>query len=154
LIEKYLLALKCLLASFKIEPSHPVVHEHIVRFKQAIDATPSTLSSKTAEAIQAEFDLIPSSISILSFNDEFLSNHKDSARHVIAALRVRKSLPSHDQAKLEKDLLAVLELSSITLEDAVDGLDLLASWNSSHSEAYRTKALSKWPEATIFAPRQ
>lgn len=146
---KFLLALRCLLAASKLDPEHPMVHEHTVRFKLEIDAALASLSPKTAEVIKAEFTLLPESIDLAKFNDEFLSKHKDSARHILAVERIRKLLPNYDQRKSEADVLAILTLPSITLSEATDGLDVLVSWNSS-SESYRSKAHSIWPEATIF----
>lgn len=146
---KFLLALRCLLAASKLDPEHPMVHEHMVRFKLAMDAASTSLSPKTAEVIKAEFTLLPESTDLANFNAEFLSKHKDSARHILAVERVRKLLPNHDQKKSEADVLAILALPGITLSEATDGLDVLSSWNS-NTESYRSKAHSKWPEATIF----
>lgn len=149
-LDKFLLALRCLLAASKLDPEHPMVHEHTIRFKLATDAASASLSPKTAEVIKTEFTLLPDSTDLAKFNAKYLSKHEDSARHILAVERVRKLLPNYDQQKSEADIHAILALPSTTLSEATDGLDVLCSWNSS-TESYRLKAQSKWPEATIFA---
>lgn len=146
---KYLQALKCLLAAYAIDPSHPTVHSQSIHFKSAI--ANATLPPKVAEVINAEFNLPVSKESPAELNEKFLSNHKNSARHVFSAMRVRSHLPSNDQAKNEAAILEVLSFPTISLEEAGEGLLLLQSWKSSQVAAYRSKAASKWPEATVFA---
>jgi peptide alpha-N-acetyltransferase len=125
------------------------VHEYIVRFKQAIDAS-SALNPKTAEVIKSEFTLFPDSTTLSQFNSDFLLKHKDSARHIITSVRVRHSLHSSDISEDEADLLIALNLPGTTLEEAIEGLELLSSLKSSKPETYRSNAKSKWPEATAF----
>ena len=148
--DKILLALRCLLAASKLDPEHPMVHEHIVRFKLAMNGMSSSISPKTAAVVKAEFTLLPESTDLAHFNDEFLAKHNDSALHILAGVRVRKLLANHDQKKSEADVHVILDLPNITLLEATEGLKVLVSWNSS-TDSYRSKAHSKWPEATIFA---
>jgi hypothetical protein len=142
--------LKCLLAASKIDASNPIVHEQIIRFKLAIDAASSSLKPQTAEVIKSEFTLLPGSTSLPDYNSSFLSKNKISPRHVYAGLRVKHLLPSHDQSKNETEIFSTLDSTSIRLEEATEGLDLLKSWKSSKVDDYKTKAAAKWPEATIF----
>jgi hypothetical protein len=118
-----------------------------------LDGASSTLSPKAAEVIKTEFNLLPESTTPSKFNDEFLSKHSNSASHVLAAHRVRKQLPSNDQKESEAGVLAILSLSNLSLEEAIEGLDTLSSWNSS-TQSYSSKAHSRWPEATIFKPSE
>lgn len=148
LAERYLLALRCLLAASRLDSEHPTVHEHIVRFKQAISAS-SSLKPKIAEVIMLEFTLFPDSTTLSQFNDDFLLKHKDSASHIIAGARVQHSLRPGDQTE-NTDLQNILNLPTTTLEQAIEGLELLSSWKSPKVETYRLYAKSKWPEATAF----
>ena len=120
-----------------------------MRFKLAIDAAAASIPEKPAEVIKTEFTLFPELITPLAFNEEFLSKQNDSARHIFAALRVRQLLPSHEESKSESEILRSLGLPSITLTEAIEGLELLSSWKSS-TESYVSKANSLWPEATVF----
>lgn len=148
--EKYLLALKCLLASSSLSPAHPTVHEQTIRFQQAI-TTPSITSSitpKTFDLIKELFTLFPSDTSLEAFNEQYASEHKDSAREVLSVLRVRQLLaPSEKNAK---DVVGILDLESVTLEEGREGLELLKEWGSKEVEGYGVNAAGKWPEASGF----
>ena len=148
-LDKYLLALRCLLAACGLDPTHPTVHEQIVRFKLAIDSASATIPEKIAEVIKAEFTLFPDSTTPSEFNEDFLSRYSDSAPHIYAALRVRQLLPSHDKQKSEAKVLACLQIPGIKLAEAIEGLELLSSWRS-NTESYLSQAHSLWPEATAF----
>lgn len=147
--DKYLLALKCLLAASAIDSEHPKVHEHIVHFKQALDTDSASINPKSLEIIKSEFTLFPASTTISQYNDGYLSKHKDSARSTLSALRVRKSLPDSDSS-CDKDVAAVLKLSDITLEETVEALELLTLWKSSEVESFGLSAAGKWPKASVF----
>jgi hypothetical protein len=138
------------LAAAKINTDHPTVHEHTIRFKLAVDSASSSLKPQTAEVIKSEFNLLAASGSLTAVNSSFLSKYQDSPRHIFAALRVNQLLPSKNESKDQQAVLNTLDLSSITLEDASEGLDLLQSWKSSQVDTFRSKATSRWPEATIF----
>jgi hypothetical protein len=150
-----MLALKCLLAAAVLDKEHSKVHQQIVRFKLAIDSefksAESTISPKTKEVILSEFSFIPSSTSLIQFNDDYLSKHKDCARRTLSALSVRKILSPDSASTCEKDVTAVLKLPKITVGEAQEALELLRSWNSKEVESFKSSAAQKWPKATIFA---
>lgn len=148
LAEKHLLALRCLLSASAIDAEHPKVHEHIVRFKQAMDADAESINPTSAEIIKSEFTLFPASKSLAEYNDEYLSKHKSSASSTLSALRVRKIL--NPASNPDKDIVGVLNLQDITLETAVSALELLKSWKSSEVESFQSTAAAKWPKATLF----
>lgn len=124
-----------------------------MRFKLAIDDAAASIPEKAAEVIKVEFNLFPPSTTPLDLNEDFLSKNSDSARHIFAGLRVRQLLPSHDKSKSESEILATLNLPTIKLAEAVEGLELLSSWKSS-TESYVSKANSLWPEATVFKAKK
>ncbi|TKA75209.1 hypothetical protein B0A49_02407 [Cryomyces minteri] len=150
--EKYLLALKCLLAASSVEPSNPTLHEQTIRFRRTLDARPTPLPPKVSEVINSTFTLLPASTSLIAHNDAYLSKHAHSASAVQAGLRVRKLLDAATQPQNEKDLIATLELSGATLEEAKAGLALLGDWSSAQEvkKAYLEAAGKRWPEATAF----
>lgn len=65
---------------------------------------------------------------------------------------MRYILDNSSKSENEKDLLKTLDLSTISLEEAEAGLDLLDEWKSEQKtkDEYKTKAASRWKEATIF----
>ena len=115
-----------------------------------MDGLSEPLHPKVAEIIKSEFTLIPPSQSVVNFNDEFINKHKDSVSHIQSALRARQNIDKDSLEQNEKDLLATLDLPSITMEEAKAGSDLLRWWRSSKLDTYNAKAASKWPESTIF----
>ena len=149
--EKYLLALKCLLATAALDKEHSKVHEQTIRFKLAIDKDLEGVPAKSAEVIKSEFKLLPASSNLTQYNDEYLSRHKDCARRTISALKARKLLAPSSATQIEKDVVGVLKLPTITLEEAVEGLELLSLWKSNEVGAFRKEAAAKWPKAVAFA---
>ena len=149
--EKYLLALKCLLAAWTLNKEHSKVHEQLIRFKQAIDQDSETLAPQAAEIIKSEFTLLPASKSLLQYNEDYLSRNKDCARRTLSALKVRKLLSPQSAVSCKKDAVDVIKLPSITIEEAKEALELLRSWNSSDIDSIRSQAAAKWPRATAFA---
>jgi N-alpha-acetyltransferase 15/16, NatA auxiliary subunit len=58
--EKYLLALKCLLAASDIDSSNSTVREQIFRFSKALDEKSASLPAQVLEAIKEEAKKLPS----------------------------------------------------------------------------------------------
>ncbi|KAI1423372.1 tetratricopeptide [Xylaria sp. FL1777] len=147
--EKYLLALHCLNAALAIDATNPVVHEQAVRFHKELGSKLASLPAKVAEVIKAEFTAINASTDLKQYNNEFLEKHKDSAAHVVSAIKVRKLL-GEDQKTCEKALFGVLSLKSEDWEPAAEALGLLYQWRSSEADAFRKAADETWPEVTLF----
>lgn len=150
-IEKYLLALKCLLAAAALDKTHPKVHEHIVRFQLVLTQDSETLSPTAKSIIDSEFTLLPSSVDLAVYNNEYLSANISSARSALSALKVRKLLQPESAPAVAKDVAAVIELPSISFDEASDALQLLQVWKSGEVEGFKSAAAKKWPHATIFS---
>ncbi|KAI5926232.1 NMDA receptor-regulated protein 1-domain-containing protein [Camillea tinctor] len=148
--EKYLLALRCLNAALAIDATNPTVHEQVVRFRQELDSKLASLPSKVTEVLKSEFKAIEASADLKAYNAEFLEKHKDSASHVISAIKTRKLL-GEDAEQCEKDLNNVLSLASIDYETAAEALSLFMQWRSSGADAFKKASHEKWPEVTLFA---
>jgi peptide alpha-N-acetyltransferase len=149
-IEKYLLALRCLLAAAALDKEHSKVHEQIFRFKLAVDKDLEGVPLKSVEIIKSEFTLLPKSTPLSQVNDEYLTKQKDSARGTLSALRVRKLLSPDSASSCERDVAAVIKLPNITMEEAKEALELLSSWQSAEVGSFRSGAASKWPKASAF----
>lgn len=145
------MALKCLLAAAALDKEHSKVHEQIIRFKLAIDNNKETLSPQAAEVIKSEFNLLPAGADVTAYNDEYLSRNKDCSRRMVSALKVRKLLSPDSASSVEKDVVGVLDLPSITLDEAKEAYALLSAWKSNEAEAFRQLAEAKWPNASVFA---
>jgi peptide alpha-N-acetyltransferase len=148
--EKYLLALKCLLAASVLDKEHSKVHEQTIRFKLALDENIKGLPTTSAEVIKTEFTLLPIPVNLAQYNDDYLSKHKDCARRTLSALKVRRMLSPNSAPSIERDAVAILNLPDITFEEAKEGLVVLNAWKSSEAETFRKIAATKWPKATVF----
>ncbi|OTA87776.1 hypothetical protein M434DRAFT_399365 [Hypoxylon sp. CO27-5] len=148
--EKYLLALRSLNAALALDPEHPMVHEQVIRFRQALNSKLESLPPKVAEVLKSEFTAVDASTDLKKFNDDFKEKHKDSPSHVISAIQAEKLLGG-DKKKSEKDLAGVLNLKGIQHDQAIEVLALLKSWRSSEADAFKEAAHEKWPEVTAFA---
>lgn len=153
LLEKFLLALRTLIASHEISPSNPVTHEHIFRFQQAISKLSEPLPLKAMEVINAEFNtILPTSTDLAKHNDDFMQAHHDSAAHMQAALKVRQLLDPSSSEKNQQDVIRTLALDGSILDDAVRGLGMLKGWKAKdrYLTDYVAAAHERWPEASAF----
>jgi hypothetical protein len=87
-----------------------------------------------------------------AYNNSFLQKHQKSASHLQAAYNVRHILDNSSKAQNEEDLKKTLDLSEVTIEQALAGFGLLDQWKSEQKvkDDYRAKAASRWSEATVF----
>ncbi|KAL8950309.1 MAG: hypothetical protein Q9222_003653 [Ikaeria aurantiellina] len=155
--EKYLLALRCLLAARAIDPFHPSIHVQSIRLAHALKLLPEPPSPKVAEIFETEFSsLIAPDADLMKLNSEFLANNSESAAHVQASLCARQALDAKTADDNQKDVIRTLALPSVSLEDAVRGLDLLRDWKaqSRYRTDYIAAAHERWPEATVFMNKQ
>ncbi|KAJ5679455.1 N-terminal acetyltransferase A complex subunit n.t1.c1 [Penicillium macrosclerotiorum] len=148
--EKHLLALKSLSAAHAIDPSNPTLHLQLLRFRKALDNLSEPLPAQTAEVVNAEFEkLLPKSQNLEEWNESYLSANKASATHVHAALSARQLLKPDSKPQCEKELLATLDSSSITIDEAAAAFELFNKF-SCDKTAYVQKANKKWPESSVF----
>ena len=143
--------MKCLLAAAALGKEHPKVHEQSIRFKLALDKDMDAVSSKSFEIIKSEFKILPDSLPLSQYNDQYLAKHKDSPQGVLSAIRVRKLLSPESAATCERDVAAVIKLPSVTLEEAREALELLSLWQSGEAGLCKSSAAAKWPKATVFS---
>ncbi|KAI5862529.1 N-terminal acetyltransferase A, auxiliary subunit [Durotheca rogersii] len=147
--EKYLLALRCLNAALTIDAENPTIHEQVVRFRQALNSKIDSLPSKTVEVLKSVFTLVDSSTDLKNYNADFWEKHKDSAAHVISAIKIERFLGG-DKAKTEKDIATVLDIQDVHYEQAEEALAILRQWRSSEADAFKAAAHEKWPNVTAF----
>jgi hypothetical protein len=122
----------------------------LLRFRKTLDGLSEPLPEQVAEAVNAEFDkLLPKSQNLGEWNESFISSNKGSATHVQAGLSGRQLLKPESKSQCETDLLATLDSSDITIDEAVIGLESLDKWGSDKT-AYAEKASKKWPVSSVF----
>lgn len=155
--EKFILALRCLLAARSIDASHPLNHVQSIHLRHALKSLPEPLSPKVAEVIESELSpLIPQDADLLKLNSDFLANNNESAAHVHAYLRTRQLLDASTADGNQKDVIRTLALPSVSLEDALRGYELLNEWRAQarYRDDYVAAAHERWPEATAFMTKE
>ena len=145
--EKYLLALRCLLAAQGLSDSHPRVHEQAIVFQKAMNEELESLPAKVQEVIKAEWKSLGATAGLKKVNDDFYATHKSSPRHVLSAIKVRREL-GESKDKYEQDVVDMASMKDLTFEDAVMVLDTLTTWKSGKTEEFRKAALGRWPDVT------
>ncbi|KAL8998013.1 MAG: hypothetical protein Q9169_002853 [Polycauliona sp. 2 TL-2023] len=155
--KKYTLALRCLTAARSINSAHPTNHEQAIRFRLALTSLAEPLPSKISESLEAEFSpLIPADADLLKINSDFLAKNSESAAHVQASLCARQGIDPKTADENQKDVIRTLALPSSSLEDAIQGLELLKDWKaqSRYRDDYIVAAHERWPEAIDFLSKQ
>ena len=96
--------------------------------------------------------MIAKDANLTKLNDDFLNQNRQSVLHVQAAVRTRRALDANSVELNQKDLLSTLGAENIRIEDAVNGLKMLKSWDTKPDviAEYVEKAHKRWPEATAF----
>lgn len=151
--DKYALAFKCLSAAHSIDPSNPILHVQLLRFRKALGSLSEPLPSEVSDVVNAEFDkLLPKSQNLTQWNDSFLAANKDSIPHRHAALACRQILSPDSKAQCEKDLVSTLDSDIASIENGLAGLTLLNEWGSDQAAkaAYSQRANKKWSESDVF----
>ena len=152
---KYLPALKCLLTLHQLEPNHPKCHEQGGRFKLATNNLSEPLPPQVKEVVDSSYLSKLSSKSLEECNEEYLASHKDSAPHIHSVIRFRNVLkPGADDTTENniRDLQATLAVDSTSLQDAVDGLQLLEdlALGPEARQKYVQAAQKRYPVASAF----
>ena len=119
-----------------------------------MDSLPEPLPPKISEVINSTFDLIPPGVSLSDFNSRFLSEHKNSAPHIIAGLRTRQRIDPTTQSQNEKELCSIVDVEGVTIKDAEEALALLREWKSEAAvKELLGLARKKWEQASAFQDR-
>ncbi|EPS36740.1 hypothetical protein H072_9699 [Dactylellina haptotyla CBS 200.50] len=156
--KKYLLALKCLLASHNIAPEDPVVHEQIARFQIFLNSNPE-LSPTVKTIIDETFTIAPKESTLAQFNETYLSSNADSAKAAFSVIKTRQALASAEGSKSDSEgtdsetlLFEALKKDGTTLKDAVEGLAMLKEMKGEVGN-YAEEARKRWPVANVFAAK-
>ena len=100
--------------------------------------------------------LFPEKRDTADWNSDFLARHQSSALHIQAGLWVRAQLDPSTKEINEKELIATLTLDTVSLPEAIAGLELLNEWKSSMEvkDNYRNRAAERWKQASRFQVNQ
>jgi N-alpha-acetyltransferase 15/16, NatA auxiliary subunit len=150
---KFLLATKCALAIFAVDPEDYEAHVFAFRLRQILSSKPEDLSLKVADIVSEEAkELLQLDQKDQEWNEAFYQKHKESPRHVQAYLRVKDLMDPGSREQNEKDLIASTSLDKALLEDALAGLEVLDEWGCKADvvKRYKEAASERWTEASAF----
>ncbi|XP_020308301.1 N-alpha-acetyltransferase 15, NatA auxiliary subunit [Oncorhynchus kisutch] len=155
--EKYLLMLQSVKRAFSMEPSHPWLHQCLVRFFKGVSDS-KDLPQAVRTVLKQEISRLFGESNPQSFNKNYLSQHSNSIPHRVAAAKMMFYLdPSSD--KMASELATALDESlngrSITictevLEALRDGN--LGDGQQKAAEVYRAACNKLYPHTLAFMP--
>jgi hypothetical protein len=90
-------------------------------------------------------------IDLAKHNEDYLARNRNCASKMLAAIKARKLILPESAPSVEKDIIGILDVLSVTLEEAQEAFSLLGSWKSTELEAFRLLAEAKWPKAAVFS---
>lgn len=108
--------------------------------------------AEVMEALKSGFTLIPADADLKAYNTEWRQKHSQSPAHLQSAYNAQFLLDNGSKAQCEDGLKKLLDSPSMTMEQALKGLEYLDEWKSDETvkDGYREAAGKRWPEATIF----
>jgi len=111
-----------------------------------------SLPSKVTEVLSTVGKFVTSVKDLMNDNRDWQQDHLDSAPHLQSAYKIRWFLDPPMKEENQRALLKLLDLPSITLEQAYNGFKVLEEMGSETKvkDGYREAALKMWPDATIF----
>jgi len=115
------------------------------------------LSPKASEIVELEFaPILPKNADLSNYNSDYLAKHNHSAAHVQASICTRHFLEPKTHEDNRKDILRTLALGSVSLKEAVRGLELLKAWKGEQriQDDYINAAHERWPEANAFEKKE
>uniref|UniRef100_A0A4W5RJQ5 N-alpha-acetyltransferase 15, NatA auxiliary subunit a n=1 Tax=Hucho hucho TaxID=62062 RepID=A0A4W5RJQ5_9TELE len=155
--EKYLLMLQSVKRAFSMEPSHPWLHQCLVRFFKGVSDS-KDLPEAVRTVLKQEISRLFGESNPQNFNKNYLSQHSNSIPHRVAAAKMMFYLdPSSD--KMASELATALDESltgrSITI--CTDVLEALREGNlgdgqQKAAEAYRAACNKLYPHTLAFMP--
>jgi len=152
--EKYLLALKCLIAAHSIDPEQSKLHEQLIRFRRTLDSASKAESEKVNEVLKTcSTNIVPATSTLSKYNEEYITKNEGCARRIHSGLHARWILDPLSKARNEKDMLATIKHAD--MQEAIEGMERLKEWKSEKSvvEAFLEAARGRWPEASAFQIR-
>ena len=164
LTEKFYLALKCLLAAFRLSSStsssatYPPCHSATLRLRHAIASSTGPANADLTTLLNTS---LPSpynnpDTSLTTLNADFLAANKTSPPATFSYARARVALEPAAATEAADEVVRVLQgTESLTLEEAVDALGVLEELDVKpevRKDALEA-AVAKWPQARSLFER-
>uniref|UniRef100_A0A674AQ13 N-alpha-acetyltransferase 15, NatA auxiliary subunit a n=1 Tax=Salmo trutta TaxID=8032 RepID=A0A674AQ13_SALTR len=155
--EKYLLMLQSVKRAFSMEPSHPWLHQCLVRFFKGVSDS-KDLPEAVRTVLKQEISRLFGESNPQSFNKNYLSQHSNSIPHRVAAAKMMFYLdPSSD--KMASELATALDesLNGRGITICTEVLEALRDGNlgdgqQKAAEVYRAACNKLYPHTLAFMP--
>ncbi|XP_064480526.1 N-alpha-acetyltransferase 15, NatA auxiliary subunit-like [Ornithodoros turicata] len=154
-----LLMLQSLKRAFRLQPSCPRLHAHLVTFRSVV-AERKDLPGPVLEVLKQELEELYQGCTAQQLNEEFLSKHAHSFPHLLEGCLMMYYL---DKSKQKQALQMVTSLKNNNLEDVtiqtcVRALECLNKGQlgpcEEEVEQFRKQCHQRFPWATAFRPAQ
>ncbi|XP_034545567.1 N-alpha-acetyltransferase 15, NatA auxiliary subunit-like [Notolabrus celidotus] len=155
--EKYLLMLQSIKRAVAIQPSHPWLHQCLVRFFKGVSES-TDLAEATRTVLKQEISRLFGESNPESFNKNYLSQHSNSIPHRLAAAKMMVYLqPSSDKMACEIATALDESLSGKSIQICTEVLEALREGRLGEdqqkaAEAYRTTCHKVFPYSLSFMP--
>ncbi|KAM4622044.1 N-alpha-acetyltransferase 15, NatA auxiliary subunit a [Polymixia lowei] len=155
--EKYLLMLQAVKRAVAIDPSHPWLHQCLVRFFKGVSESVD-LPEAVRTVLKQEISRLFGESNPQSFNKNYLSQHSNSIPHRLAAAKMMVYLePSSDKMACELATALDESLTGRSIQVCTDVLDAVRSsqlgdGQQKASEAYRASCHKLYPYTLAFMP--
>uniref|UniRef100_A0A8C8FM54 N(alpha)-acetyltransferase 15, NatA auxiliary subunit a n=2 Tax=Oncorhynchus TaxID=8016 RepID=A0A8C8FM54_ONCTS len=155
--EKYLLMLQSVKRAFSMEPSHPWLHQCLVRFFKGVSDS-KDLPEAVRTVLKQEISRLFGESNPQNFNKNYLSQHSNSIPHRVAAAKMMFYLdPSSDKMASELATAPDESLTGRSITICTDVLEALREGNlgdgqQKAAEAYRAACNKLYPHTLAFMP--
>ncbi|EJD05554.1 NMDA receptor-regulated protein 1a [Fomitiporia mediterranea MF3/22] len=152
---KYLQAVKALLAAHALDPNDADLHVRIVDFKSRVSALSNPLPQPIAAAVLSAIStLIPSEVSLETFNSQYLQRYSTSARATLAASEALHLLHAPVN-EIESTVFGMLAPeNAVDIKTTQKALDFLTTISSSRRDEFREACDKRFPLSTMFKPAE
>uniref|UniRef100_A0A4W5NE44 N-alpha-acetyltransferase 15, NatA auxiliary subunit a n=1 Tax=Hucho hucho TaxID=62062 RepID=A0A4W5NE44_9TELE len=152
--EKYLLMLQSVKRAFSMEPSHPWLHQCLVRFFKGVSDS-KDLPEAVRTVLKQEIPRLFGESNPQSFNKNYLSQHSNSIPHRVAGtythyLSQHSQLCPHETVPLPHTQCELVTDQYHVLEALLDGN--LGDGQLKAAEVYRTACNKLYPHTLAFMP--
>ncbi|CAN8006192.1 unnamed protein product [Ixodes hexagonus] len=156
--ERLLLMLQSIKRAFRLDPTCPRLHAHMVTFHSLVSQK-KDLPAPMVTVLQREMAELYQSKEAQQLNEEFLARHSHSFPHLVEGCRMMYFL---DKSKQKQALQMVTSLNNdlegVTIEHCLRTLECLTRGDLGACEAelaqFRASCHERFPLATAFRPPQ
>lgn len=153
---KLLLMLQSIKRAYKLNPSHPKLHSHIICFYNLVSQQ-TDLAESVSTVLKQEMEKVYDFKTAKQLNEEFLTQHKDSLPHLLEGARMLYFLDKSSQSRvLELVTTFSKNIKGLNIEICTEVLNAIKEGELGHCEDEVSKFVSRcnelFPIATAFRP--